>query len=109
MLDQHGWLAGSVAYSADGKTLFVGGTNGGGRVAAYDTKTWKQLWEHKGDGKLGAVALAADGKTLAVTTKDGVQFLDAATGKAGDMLEEKGSRAVGGRVLPGRGGPAHWC
>ncbi len=95
VLDHAGWLAGSVAYSADGKTLFVGGTSG--HVRAYAADTFKQHWEYKSGEHFSAVALASDGTTLAVTTKDGVQFLDAATGKAGDTLEEKGSEphAVG--------------
>ena len=42
VLEHAGWLAGSVAYSSDGKTMFVGGTDGHAR--AYDTANWKQLW-----------------------------------------------------------------
>jgi|GEM_PF-1603841 len=90
-LDLTGWLGGSVAYSADGKTLFVGGTSG--HVEAYAAATWKKLWEYKGGESLAAVAVAPDGKMLAATFKDsgssGVQFLDSGTGKVGDKLEEK--------------------
>ncbi len=89
VLELPGWLGGSVAYSADGKVLFAGGT--GGNVWAYDAATWKQLWEAKGEGHFAAVAVAPDRERIARTVKDGVQFLDAATGKSGAVLEEKGS------------------
>ena len=91
VIDLTGWLAGSVAYAPDGKSLFVGGTDG--HVRAYETATWKQLWEYKGSGRLAALAVVPDGKTVAATFKDGassgVRLLDAATGKAGDTLEEQ--------------------
>ena len=54
VLELTGWLGGSVTYSADGKTLFVGGTNG--NVQAYDAATFKQLWELKGESRFAAVA-----------------------------------------------------
>ena len=98
VLDLDGRLAGSVVYSADGKTLFVGGTDG--HVRAYDAATWKQLWEYKCDSRFAALALAPDGKSLAATFKDGVQFLDAATGKAGDILEQKGSAPIAVAYMP---------
>ncbi|QJW99396.1 hypothetical protein FTUN_7008 [Frigoriglobus tundricola] len=95
VLDLTGWLGGSVAHSADGKTLFVGGT--GGHVRAYEAKTLKQLWERQDGDAFAAVSPSSDGLTLATTFKDGVRFLNASTGKAGDVLEEKGSEpsAVG--------------
>ena len=89
-LELTGWLGGSAVFSADGSMLFVGGTSG--HVRAYEVATLKQFtWEHEGGDHFAAVALAPDGKTVALTTKDGVQFLDSATGKIGDELEEKGS------------------
>jgi RNA polymerase sigma factor (sigma-70 family) len=101
VLEPDGWLAGSVLYSADGKTLFVGGTSGAGHVQAFDVGTGKPLWETKLDGRFAALALAPDGKTLAVTTKDGVQFLDAVTGKkTGDGLEETGSEPLAVAYFP---------
>jgi RNA polymerase sigma factor (sigma-70 family) len=97
-LELSGWLGGSAVYSADGSTLFVGGTDG--RVRAYEVATRKQFWEYKGGGHFAAVALSPDNKTLAVTTKDGVQLLDAATGKPGDTLEEKESEATAVAFFP---------
>jgi RNA polymerase sigma factor (sigma-70 family) len=98
VLELTGWLGGSVAHSADGKALFVGGTDG--HVRAYDAATWKQLWETKVGGRLAALALAPDGKTLAAATKDGLQLLDAATGKVGDVVEEKGSAPLAVAFFP---------
>ncbi|MCI0705389.1 MAG: WD40 repeat domain-containing protein, partial [Planctomycetia bacterium] len=98
VLELHGWLSGSVVYSPDGKTLFVGGTEG--YVVAYDTATWKQLWESKDGQRVSALSVAPDGKTVAVTTKDGIQFLDAATGKDGEKLEEKDSAPIAVAFFP---------
>ena len=58
------------------------------------------LWEYKGLDQFSALALSPDGKTLAVTVKDGVQFLDAGTGKAGDKLEETGSEPTAVAYFP---------
>ncbi|MBN9119090.1 MAG: sigma-70 family RNA polymerase sigma factor [Planctomycetes bacterium] len=88
-LDLTGWLGGSVCFSRDGQTLFVGGT--GGHVRAYETATLKPFWETTGGEHFAAVAVSPDGQTLTVTVKDGARFLDAVTGKRGDLLEEKGS------------------
>jgi RNA polymerase sigma factor (sigma-70 family) len=103
VLDLDGWLGGSVAYSADGKTLFVGGTSGGGHVRAYDASTWKQLWDAKtGKVHFAALAPAPDGKTLAVTTKDGIEFIESANGAAAGGLEEKGSEPLAVAWFPDR-------
>ena len=92
VLEIDGLLAGSVAYSGDGKTLFVGGTDG--HANAYDTAAWKRLWEYRGHGRFTAVACAPDDKTVAVTFKDGassgVRVLSARTGgPGGDTLQEE--------------------
>ncbi|VTR97686.1 sigma-70 family rna polymerase sigma factor : Uncultured bacterium genome assembly Metasoil_fosmids_resub OS=uncultured bacterium PE=4 SV=1: Sigma70_r2: Sigma70_r4_2: WD40: WD40 [Gemmata massiliana] len=89
VLELTGWLGGSAVYSADGKVLFIGGTDG--HVHAYDVVSWKKLWEYRGAGHFAALAVVPDGKELAVTTKDGVMFLDALTGKANDTLEVRES------------------
>jgi RNA polymerase sigma factor (sigma-70 family) len=88
-----GWLAGSLAYAPDGKALLIGGS---GHVAAYDAATWNEQWKANVGGRFSAATYSPDAKTVAATFADGVRFLDAATGKAGDTLEEKGSspRAV---------------
>ena len=97
MLTLAGWISGSVAYSPDGKTLFVGGTNG--LVRAYDTASWKQLWEYGAQTNYPSVAVSPDGKHVAVTFKDGdrrwgVRMVDAATGKLAYSLEEGGKPGV---------------
>lgn len=100
VLEMDGWLAGSVVYSGDGNVLFVGGTSGGGHVRSFGTNGYKRIWEYKGEGLFPTLALSPDGKTLAVTSKHGVQFLDAETGKAGDKLEEKGSDPIAVGYFP---------
>jgi WD40 repeat protein len=92
-----GRLPGSVAYSRDGETLFIGGTPG--FVHAYDAATWKRRWEHQEPTNFTALAGAPDGKTLAVTFKDGdrrwgVRMLNAATGKPEIALDEGGVPGV---------------
>src|SRR5262249_19130201 len=72
-----------------------------GHVRGYTVDDWRQLWETKdGGGKFAAVAVAPDGKTGAVTFKDGVRFLDAATGKARDVLEGEGGGPIAVAYLP---------
>ena len=99
MLDQIGWLAGSVAYSADGKTLFVGGS--GGHVRAYDADTFKQLWDTDGGGKFAASPVAPDGKTLAVDLQGRRPLPRRGHRQAGDRAGGEGERTARGRVLPG--------
>ena len=51
-------LAGSVAYSPDGKVLLVGGTYG--HVTAFDAATRKPLWDYKDEsGHFAAVAYSS--------------------------------------------------
>ncbi|HSQ57811.1 MAG TPA: WD40 repeat domain-containing protein, partial [Gemmata sp.] len=93
VLEHAGWLAGSVCFSPEGKQLFVGGTEG--QTRSYLTASWKKLWEYKSEGKFSALAPSPDGNTLGITyssdDKRGVLLVDAATGKAGDRLEELGA------------------
>jgi RNA polymerase sigma factor (sigma-70 family) len=98
-----GWLGGSVAYSPDGKTLFVGGTSG--FVRSYDTATWKQLLDHQEPTNFAAVAVSPDGKSVAVTFKDadrrwGVRLLNATTGKLELTVDEGGVPGVVGGPEP---------
>jgi RNA polymerase sigma factor (sigma-70 family) len=95
-----GWLPGSVAYSAGGKMMVIGGTDG--KVVAIDPATRKDMWKADVGGSFAAVAFAADGKSVLATFKDGVRFLDADTGKAGDSLEKKESRPTAVGVFPNR-------
>ncbi len=92
------WLPGSVAFAPDGKTLIVGGS--GGRVAAFNLATNRRPWLTKIGGDFTAVAFAADGKSVLATFKDGVRFIDAATGQQGDALEEKDTNPVAVGVFP---------
>ncbi|MFO0811493.1 MAG: sigma-70 family RNA polymerase sigma factor [Gemmataceae bacterium] len=95
-----GHLIPSVAFRPDGKALAVGGTNG--RVTAYDTTGYTKQWDTDVGGNFASVAYSWDGQTLGATVPDGVRLLDAATGKAGDMLEKKGSRPTAVAFFPDR-------
>ena len=110
VLEQAGWLAGSVAYSGDGKSLFVGGTDG--QLRAYESATWKQMWEYKAGGKFAAVAVAPEtqgaekGFPVAVTFQDGLRtgfhLLDGASGKLNTTLDDRGGPAPHPRTVPRR-------
>jgi RNA polymerase sigma factor (sigma-70 family) len=97
-LELDGWLPFALVYSPDGQALVVGGSDG--KVAAFDPRTPAETWKADVGGKFPAVAYSADGKSILATFPDGVRFLDAATGKAGDSLEEKGIGAVAIGVFP---------
>jgi WD40 repeat protein len=102
VLGEMGSLVGSVAYSPNGKILVTGGT---GVVVARDAATFQVQWTARVDGDaqhFAAVAFSADGKTIAATFADGVRFIDAATGKIGDTLEEKGSKPTAVGWFPDR-------
>ena len=85
-LDTPGWLAGSVAYSSDGKLLVIGGS--GGQVYAFDAATLKKKWTAEVGGNFAAVAFTADGKSVLATIRAGVRFIDTATGKLGNAIED---------------------
>ncbi len=88
-IETPGWLPASVAWTADGTTLVLGGSSG--HVWAIDAATLKERWKAKVDGQFAAVAMSANQKTVYATFKDGVRFIDLATGKLGAAIEEKGS------------------
>jgi len=92
VLETPGWLAGSMAYSPDGKLMVAGGS--GGKVIAFNTETFKEKWQATVGGNFSALAFAADGKSVLATFNDGVRFLDAETGNLGESLEERGCRPL---------------
>ncbi len=98
VLKQPGWLAGSVAYTVDGKMLVVGGI--GGHVQAYETKGLTSAWEYANDDGFAAVACSPDDSSLATTCKDGIQFLDAKTGKAADKVTQEGITPIAVGFFP---------
>jgi WD40 repeat protein len=100
VLETPGWLPGSVAYSADGKRMVVGGTYG--KVIAVDPATRRLIWKADVGGDFSGVAFAADGKSIVATFNDGVRFVDAATGDLGNSIEVQDSRPVAVGVFPDR-------
>jgi WD40 repeat protein len=100
VLETPGWLPSSAAYSKDGKQLVFGGAVG--EVAAYDAGRLEQQWKTTVGGSFAAVAYSSDGKSILATFKDGVQFLDAATGKPGRTIEEKESSPSAVAAFPDR-------
>jgi RNA polymerase sigma factor (sigma-70 family) len=98
-LELKGWLAGSVAFSPDGKQMVVGGS--GGHVEAYETGNRKKSWELKIDpSSQSSVAYSADGKMLATTYLDGFHLVNPESGKVESSFEEKGSRPLAVVFLP---------
>ncbi len=93
-----GWLPWSAAYAPDGKTLVLGGT--GGHVIALDPATRHERWKADVGGDHAAVAFTADGLSVLATYRDGVRFLDAATGQPGTTFEEKNSGPTAVAVFP---------
>ena len=107
VVDLTGWLGGSVDFALDGKTVFVGGTDG--NVHAYDAGTRKKLWEYKSGGAFAGLAVGGEKMLatithtdLAVTAKGGVVLIDPATGKVRETLTEKGVDPVAVAWFPGR-------
>jgi WD40 repeat protein len=97
-LETPGWLPGSAAFSHDGKTLALGGA--AGETAAYDWTNRREKWRVGMGGGFAAVVFSADGEAILATFKDGVEFLDADTGRPGMILEEKGSEPIAVGVFP---------
>lgn len=96
-----GWLAGSLAYSPDGKRLAVGGT--GANFVVYDAASLANLWGARNDGDFVAVAYSPDGKTFAATTTHGVILMDATAETpvlTAQTVEEKGSKPTSVAFFP---------
>jgi RNA polymerase sigma factor (sigma-70 family) len=96
----------SVAFSADGKTLLTGDTNG--EVTAWvfvgDEPRWR--WKSKADGAHAMVAYSADQKKVYATTGHCVRILEAKTGQDVDRVEALSSNPIALGVFPTRGSRA---
>ncbi len=93
-----GWLPGSLAHSADGKTIVVGGADG--HVAVFDSATRKEIWKTNHGGGFAAVAYSADQNRVLATFKDGVRFLDADNGKIEFTFEQMDCHATAVATFP---------
>jgi WD40 repeat protein len=84
-----GILVRSVAFTPDGKALVAGRTDGMVNWWPADRNPPRYTWAAAGAwtaGKFAAVAVAPSGATVAVAHRDGVQLLEAATGKPTDAI-----------------------
>ena len=92
----------SVAFSADGKTLLTGDTNGEimALIFAGDEALWR--WKSAAQGSHATVAFSADEKKVYATTKDGIRILDAASGKEEARIEVKDSYPTAIGVFPNK-------
>lgn len=92
-----GTLPVSAVFSADGEVLLTGDTSGELMAVVFkdDSALWR--WKAQVEGSHAAVAFSADQKQVYATTENGVRILDASTGKAQHLIEEKDSnpRAIG--------------
>ena len=92
----------SVAFSADGKTLLTGDTNGEVMAVKFPSDPPTYRWKSKVDGSHAAVAYSADQKNVYATTAHGVRILDAATGKEEARIEAKDSNPIAIGVFPNK-------
>lgn len=97
-IETPGWLPGSVAHSADGKTIVVGGADG--HVIAFDAATRQTKWKTSHGGGFAAVAYTADQNSVLATFKDGVRLLDADTGKIENSFQEPDSHPTAVAAFP---------
>jgi RNA polymerase sigma factor (sigma-70 family) len=101
-VEYSGSLPVSVAFSADGKTLLTGDTNGEvmALIFAGDDLQWP--WKANVGGSHAAVAFSADQKKVYATTEHGVCILDAARGREEARIEAKDSNPTAIGVFPDR-------
>jgi WD40 repeat protein len=99
-----GFLPVSVAFSADGKTLLTGNSNGEvtALILARDYQTHR--WQTSVGGSHAAVAYSADQKNVYATTTNGVCILDAATGTHIDRIEQGAPNPIAIGVFPNKDG-----
>ncbi len=99
-IEYPGALPVSAAFSADGKTLLTGDTNGEvmALIFAGDEPQWR--WKSKVGGSHATVSFSADQKKVYATTENGVRILDAAKGKDDGLIEAKDSNPTALGVFP---------
>ena len=88
----------SLAFAADGATLYTGGTDGA--LRAWDTADGKARFAYESNFFAQAIAASPDGKTLA-TARNVVVLHDAGTGELVGQLEHGNSRPMAAAFTDG--------
>ena len=101
-VEYEGSLPVSVAFSADGKTLLTGDTNGEVMAVYYPSDPPTYRWKAKVGGSHAAVAYSADQKKVYATTANGVCILDAATGQHVARIDAPDSNPIAIGVFPNK-------
>jgi RNA polymerase sigma factor (sigma-70 family) len=108
-VENEGTLPVSAAFSADGKTLLTGDTNGEVMALIFPGDDAQYRWKSKADGAHASVAWSADQKKVYATTTNGVRILDPATGRDVARIDAPDSNPIAIGVFPEKavaGGPS---
>lgn len=101
-VDYTGSLPVSVAYSADGRTLLTGDTNGEAMALIFPGDSAQYRWKTNVGGTHAAVAYSADHKHVYVTTENGVRVLSEPLGKEEARIEVPGAHPNAIGVFPNK-------
>lgn len=97
-----GSLPVSVAFSADGRTLLTGDTNGEVMALIYPADSATYRWKTTVGGSHAAVAFSTDRKWVYATTEHGVRVLGETFGKEEARIEQPGTNPTAIGVFPNR-------
>ncbi|MBP3960558.1 sigma-70 family RNA polymerase sigma factor [Gemmata sp. G18] len=99
-VDYPGSLPVSVEFSADGKILLTGDTNGEVMPLIFTGDDPQWLWKAKVGGSHAAVAFSAGQQRVYAAFTDGIKVLNAKDGKIIESIEQKGSSPLNIGVFP---------
>jgi WD40 repeat protein len=99
-IEYPGRLPVSVVFSADGKTLLTGDTDGGITALSVAGEELHLRWKSNVGGSHAAVAFSTDSAKVYATTEHGARILDAAQGKEKVRIDAKDSNPTAIGVFP---------